>query len=235
MEKNLLEVKDLVVKYGKKEVLHRVSFSLEEGSITALLGPNGAGKTTALNSIFGLLKVKEGRIILKGKEITNQSPASNTTEGIGIVPQEQKIFTELTVLENLEMGGYTLKREAFRGRVEVVYSLFPILEERKNQLGGTLSGGERQMLAIGMSLIPSPHLLLLDEPSLGLSPIFVEKVMENIQTINDQFKTTIFLVEQNVMEALKISKKIFLLRLGILLGEEESKNISSLEKFWKMF
>jgi branched-chain amino acid transport system ATP-binding protein len=235
MERNILEIKNLVVSYGKKEVLHRISFSLERGTISALLGPNGAGKSTTLNSIFGLLKIKEGQALFNGQEISKQGPASNTKAGIGIVPQDQKIFTDLTVLENLEMGGYILKREDLRARIEQVYSIFPILSERTQQWGGSLSGGERQMLAIAMSLIPSPQLLLLDEPSLGLSPLFVQKVMDNIRLINEQFQTTILLVEQNVIEAVAISRKIFLLRLGVLIGEEESKNISSLEKFWQMF
>lgn len=235
MDSSLLEVLNITVAYGKKAVVHDVSFSLEEGSITVLLGPNGAGKTTILNSILGLTRARRGKIVWKGKEITSKDVTSNMMSGIGIVPQQDKIFSGLSVLNNLEMAGYILKGRGLEQRIDSVYTLFPILASRRGQMAGTLSGGERQMLALGMSLIPSPQLLLLDEPSLGLAPVIINQVMDRVRSINSELKTTILLVEQNIKEALAVAGRVIVIKLGTLVRQDKVENIKSLDELWELF
>jgi len=209
----VLEICNLVAGYGRTEVLHGISMAVRAGEIVTMVGANGAGKSTTLRSIFGLTDVRGGTIQFKGRDITGLRPHQVVTHGLALVPQERSIFPTLTVLENLEMGGYTMHRDVVRERAEKVFQRFPRLRERHQQKAGTLSGGERQMLAIGRGLMTDPHLLMLDEPSLGLAPMIVEAVFEQIQLIHAS-GTTVFLVEQNARRALSIADRAYLLELG---------------------
>ena len=210
----MLRVSNLVTGYGKKVVIHRVAIDVEEGKIVALIGPNGAGKSTLLKAIAGMLPVEEGNIKYSGSAIQNRRPAMNVSDGIGFVPQGNRVFTELSVIENLEIGGHFLKNDELQQRIEEVFGFFPLLKERKLQIAGSLSGGEKQMLALGRALVASPKLLLLDEPSLGLSPKLLQSVMTKIKEINKRLGTTFLIVEQKVKEILSISDRVYVLKLG---------------------
>lgn len=209
----ILEINDLFAGYGKSEVLHGVSMEVGAGEIVTLVGANGAGKSTTLRSIFGLTDVRSGTIKFKGQGITGLRPHRVVTLGLALVPQERNVFPSLTVQENLEMGGYTMNGDKLQERTERVFERFPRLRERHRQKAGTLSGGERQMLAIGRGLMTAPELLMLDEPSLGLAPKIVEAVFEQIQLIHES-GTTVFLVEQNARRALSIANRAYVLELG---------------------
>lgn len=218
----LLEVRDLNVFYGAIHALQGISFYVNEGEIVTLIGANGAGKSTTLNTLSGLLRARSGVIRFKGQDIT-QMPAQDVVRlGIVQVPEGRKIFAPLTVTENLEMGAYTRADKAEIGRaMQKVFERFPRLRERQGQLGGTLSGGEQQMLAIGRALMAQPSLLLLDEPSMGLSPILVEEIFNIIQDINAQ-GTSILLVEQNAQMALSVAHRGYVLETGRIVLEGEA-------------
>ena len=210
----MLEVKDLHVFYGAIHALQGVSFSLEEGEIVTLIGANGAGKSTTLKTISGLLRPRQGTILFKGRELTHVSAPKIVSLGISQVPEGRKIFAPLTVRENLEMGAYTRSDpKEIQQSLERVFVSFPRLKERVNQPGGTLSGGEQQMLAMGRGMMSSPKLLLLDEPSMGLSPLLVEEIFRIIEDINKQ-GTSILLVEQNAAMALSIASRAYVLETG---------------------
>lgn len=210
----LLEVDNLNVYYGAIHALQGVSFNVEEGEIVTLIGANGAGKSTTLRTISGLLQPRTGNIKFKGKEISTTPAEQIVRLGISQVPEGRKIFAPLTVRENLMMGAYTrTDKNEIEQSMQRVFSSFPRLKERIDQLGGTLSGGEQQMLATGRGLMSKPSLLLLDEPSMGLSPILVEEIFRIIQEINKQ-GTTILLVEQNALMALWISHRAYVLETG---------------------
>ncbi|MGQ9501254.1 MAG: ABC transporter ATP-binding protein [Anaerolineae bacterium] len=211
--RTVLEVHHLVAGYGKSEVLHGVSLEVQAGEIVTMVGANGAGKSTLLRSIFGLTDIHSGMIKFKGTVITGLPPHTITSYGLALVPQERNVFPSLTVRENLEMGGFTVDRATLEERIERVFERFPRLRERQRQKAGTLSGGERQMLAIGRGLMTSPDLLMLDEPSLGLAPKIVEVVFEQIRMIRES-GTTVFLVEQNARRALSIADRAYVLELG---------------------
>jgi len=210
----LLEVKGLDVYYGDIHVLWDVSLQVEEGAIVALIGANGAGKTTLLKTISGLLKPRKGEILLSGEPLSNFKSQQIVDKGVTHVPEGRRLFASLTVMENLKLGAYLPRmRPLFPESLERVFSLFPVLKGRKDQKAGTLSGGEQQMLAIGRALMARPKLIMLDEPSLGLSPILVKTIFGLISTLNEQ-KTTILLVEQNVNQALKIAHQAYVLKNG---------------------
>lgn len=213
----LLELKDVQTFYGNIQALKGISISVEEGEIVTLIGANGAGKTTTLMSICGITPIRSGQIILKGQEISKLSPNRIVKMGVSQVPEGRRIFPQLTVSENLDMGAFLrTDKEGIRRDIEQVFTIFPRLAERRNQLGGTLSGGEQQMLAISRALMANPHLLLLDEPSLGLAPLVVQNIFEVIQKINKERKTTILLVEQNANMALKIANKGYVMQNGVI-------------------
>lgn len=221
----LLEVDNLNVFYGAIHALQGISFHVEEGEIVTLIGANGAGKSTTLNTISGLLRPREGSIRFKGQELTRMRAHDIVRLGIVQVPEGRKIFATLTVAENLDMGAYTRTdpSEIARSR-ERVFASFPRLKERLNQLGGTLSGGEQQMLAMGRGLMSRPALLLLDEPSMGLAPILVEEIFSIIQEINSQ-GTSILLVEQNANMALSIAHRGYVLETGRIVLEGTAQEL----------
>ena len=207
-----LEVEDVISGYGEGDILHGVSLWMEKEEMVSIIGPNGAGKSTLLKTIVGLLRLKQGIIRFKGITISGRRPAEISRLGICYVPQEENVFPTLTVVENLEMGAYII-REDLRERVEQVYHIFPILRERRLVKAGTLSGGERQMLAMGMALMVSPELLILDEPSAGLSPNLVEEIFGKIQEIN-KTGVGILMVEQNAWKSLQIAHRAYILVMG---------------------
>ncbi len=211
----LLEVKDLNVYYGAIHALHGISFHVDEGEIVTLIGANGAGKSTTLRTISGLLRPRPGSIIYESKDITKVPAHKIVAMGISHVPEGRQIFAPLTVKENLEMGAYTRKGEEVQEAMELVFEHFPRLKERSGQLGGTLSGGEQQMLTMGRGLMANPKLLLLDEPSLGLAPFLVDEIFEIIQEINKE-GVSILLVEQNAAMALDVADRGYVLETGII-------------------
>jgi len=215
MADEILKVHALEAGYGPKQVLNGIDLTVDEGEMVAIIGHNGAGESTLLKSVFGLIPVWKGEIFHRRERVDSWSPAMKVANGIGYVPQGNRVFSELTVRENLEMGGYTLDGQPqLEERISEVFSFFPALKPRQKQLAGTLSGGEKQMLSLANILIQSPKLLLLDEPSLGLSPLLVREAFENLVRINRELKTTIVIVEQKVREVLKICQRVYLLKMG---------------------
>jgi len=216
----MLKVDKINAAYGSLEVLHGISFHVKSGEIVALLGANGAGKTTTISAVSGLLRTSSGSITFEGRDITNAAPDGIVGLGLVQVPEGRRIFPKLTVLENLELGAYLIKdREKKLRGMERAFGLFPKLAQRRNQLGGTLSGGEQQMLAIARGLMSEPKMLLLDEPSLGLAPIVVDKIFEIIQEIR-KAGTTILLVEQNAQRSLEIADRAYILETGNIVMED---------------
>jgi len=221
----VLRVEKLEGGYGDFKVLHGVNLKVKERSITALLGPNGAGKTTTLNTIIGLLKPWSGLIEFNGVNIGGKKPNEIVRLGISLVPEGRRIFGDMTVYENLEMGAYIKDaRKVFRDAVEWVYTLFPILKERRNQKAGTLSGGEQQMLAVARALVSRPKLLMLDEPSLGLAPKITQQIISTVEKLRDE-GITILLVEQNVHLTLKIMDYGYLIEGGVTVGEGRAEEL----------
>ena len=213
----MLELDGVHAAYGAIEVLHGISLRVDEGEIVTLVGANGAGKTTTLMTISGILRPTRGALRFKGQAITGMSPDRIVTLGIAQSPEGRKIFPRLTVFENLEMGAFTRRDADGVGRdLERVFALFPILGERKSQPGGTLSGGEQQMLALGRALMSKPSLLLLDEPSLGLAPLIVRRIFDVIAELNRESGVTVLLVEQNARMALKLAHRGYVLETGTI-------------------
>ena len=220
----MLEVRGLSARYGAVAALRDVSLDVHAGELVALIGANGAGKSTLLRTIAGLMAPTAGRVALEGRDVTGHPPEAILRAGIALVPERRRVFADLTVLDNLELGGYALPRGGdFRRRLDAgvddAYRLFPVLRRRREQLAGTLSGGEQQMLAIGRALMSRPRLLLCDEPSLGLAPLIVQEIMRLLATLRDA-GTTILLVEQNARMALRAADRAYVLETGsvVLVG-----------------
>ncbi len=221
-----LEVKDLDVYYGAIHALHGISFNIEEGEIVTLIGANGAGKSTSLRTISGILRPRSGTVTFRGEDITLTPAEEIVRKGISHVPEGRKIFAPLTVKENLEMGAYIINDKSEINRLmERVFKSFPRLKERITQLGGTLSGGEQQMLATGRGLMSKPSLILLDEPSMGLSPILVQEIFSIIKEINAQ-GTSILLVEQNAQIALSVAHRAYVLETGSIFLSGPAKEVA---------
>lgn len=220
----LLQVKDIHTYYGKIHALKGVSLEVNEGEIVTLIGSNGAGKTTTLNTICGITPATEGQVLLSGEDITYMRPHEIVEKGVVQSPEGRKIFSRMSVRENLELGAYArTDTRNFTNDLDLIYTLFPRLKERERQVGGTLSGGEQQMLAIGRALMSRPKILLLDEPSMGLAPLLVRDIFRIVSQLNAEQKTTILLVEQNAQLALKIAHRGYVLQTGQVVMENTGK------------
>jgi branched-chain amino acid transport system ATP-binding protein len=212
----MLEATAIAAGYGKKEVVRGVDLAVAEREVLLVLGHNGAGKTSLMRTLFGLLPPRAGRVRFAGRDITGRRPAENVADGLAFIPQGHGIFASLSVRDNLDLGAFALRERAKLGeRLDTVFTLFPVLAERRSQIGGTLSGGQQQMLAIGMALMHAPRLIILDEPSIGLAPNLVDKVMQAIREVNRRFGTTIVMVEQNVRYSLPIADRVAVLKTGL--------------------
>ncbi|MEK0449105.1 MAG: hypothetical protein RL088_1373 [Verrucomicrobiota bacterium] len=219
----MLELHELTVAYGGITALHGISLKVEQGSIVTLVGGNGAGKTTTLRAVSGLIKPVSGRITYKGADIHGLPPHNIVARGIAQSPEGRLVFANLTVAENLKMGAYLRRdKSAFAADYDFIFGIFPRLKERQNQMAGTLSGGEQQMLAIGRALMSKPELLLLDEPSLGIAPLLTKTIFEQIVAINRELKLTILLVEQNANLALEVSNRGYVLETGRIILEDSA-------------
>jgi branched-chain amino acid transport system ATP-binding protein len=225
----MLKVENLAVSYGKALALRNVSLQIEKGEMISLLGSNGAGKSTLLKTISGMLRPSQGRILFEGKEIHTLPPHQIVKMGVVQVPEGREVFPDLTVYENLWMGAFTRKDAAIKQDMELVFELFPRLKERINQVSGTLSGGEAQMLAIGRALLSAPKLLMLDEPSLGLAPVIRNNIFTAIQKIYRERGTTILLVEQNARWALQVAARGYILENGRVTMEDSGRNLANNE------
>ncbi|EMW6874325.1 high-affinity branched-chain amino acid ABC transporter ATP-binding protein LivF [Providencia vermicola] len=218
----MLEFKQVSAHYGKIQTLHQVSLNIQKGEIVTLIGANGAGKTTLLSTLCGDPRASEGKILYRDVDITQLPTAKIMREDIALVPEGRRVFSRMTVEENLAMGGFFANRQQYQERIERVYTLFPRLHERRSQRSGTMSGGEQQMLAIGRALMSQPELLLLDEPSLGLAPIIIMQIFDTILQLREE-GMTIFLVEQNANQALKLADRGYVLENGRIVLEDSGK------------
>lgn len=231
----MLSVNNLQVHYGMIQAIKDVSFEVNEGEVIALIGANGAGKTTILHTISGLLQPTKGSVMFEGKDITKIPAHKIVSLGMAHVPEGRRVFAQLTVLENLKLGAYTRKdKNEMEETLQMIYQRFPRLEERKNQIAGTLSGGEQQMLAMGRALMSHPKIILMDEPSMGLSPIFVEEVFKIIRDISAE-GTTVLLVEQNAKKALNIADRAYVLETGNITLQGDAKKLMNDESVKKAY
>ncbi len=231
----MLEVKDIEVYYGVIQAIKGISFEVNEGEVIALIGANGAGKTTTLQTITGLISPKKGQIMFEGQDITHVPAHKIVSMGMAHVPEGRRVFSQLSVLDNLKLGAFTRKdKEEIEETLIRVYKRFPRLEERKNQIAGTLSGGEQQMLAMGRALMSHPRILLMDEPSMGLSPIFVNEIFDIIQEVS-KGGTTVLLVEQNAKKALSIADRGYVLETGRIVLEGNAKDLLDNEQVKKAY
>ena len=232
----MLKIENVSTYYGNIHALKDISINVSEGEIITLIGANGAGKSTTLMSLCGIVPVRSGSISFDGQDITHMSPDKIVSLGISQVPEGRRIFPLLSVKENLDMGAFLRDDvEEIKRDIEYIYTLFPRLAERKNQQGGTLSGGEQQMLAISRALMAKPRLLLLDEPSLGLAPLIVQQIFEIIKKVNEENNTTIFLVEQNANMALKIAHRGYVLETGTISMTDDADKLLSNEDVKKAY
>ena len=231
----MLEVKDLQVYYGMIQAIKGISFEVNQGEVIALIGANGAGKTTILHTVTGLIAPKAGSIVFEGQDITKIPAHKIVSMGMAHVPEGRRVFAQLSVYDNLKMGAYTRKdKNEIEESLEMVYKRFPRLEERKNQMAGTLSGGEQQMLAMGRALMSKPKIILMDEPSMGLSPIFVNEIFDIIQEVSAS-GTTVLLVEQNAKKALSIADRAYVLETGNIALEGDAKVLMNDESIKKAY
>jgi branched-chain amino acid transport system ATP-binding protein len=231
----MLEVNDINTYYGNIHALRGISIMVEEGEIVCLIGANGAGKTTTLRTISGLLKPRTGNVVLEGEDLAKYKAHEVVYKGVAMIPEGRGIFSRLTVSENLDMGAFSRKdKSSINTDLNRVFDLFPRLKERRNQVAGTLSGGEQQMLATGRALMAHPRLLLMDEPSMGLAPVLVESVFEAIQRINRE-GTTILLVEQNATMALSVADRGYVLQTGEIVLQDSAENLRKNEMVQKAY
>lgn len=231
-----LEVTDLTTGYRRKQVIFGLSLKVEPGEVVAVIGHNGAGKTTTLKAVFGLLPAWSGTVSFEGEVITNSPPELNVRRGIAFIPQERAVFPDLTVAENLDLGAITVPDAATRQRrLAEIFDLFPVLRERRRHRAGTLSGGEQRMLSLGIALVVRPRLLLVDEPSLGLAPALVQRIMGTIRQICRDQGTSVVLVEQNVRQALQVADRVYVMRTGRVILEESGAALLARGQWWDLF
>jgi branched-chain amino acid transport system ATP-binding protein len=233
----LLEVEGLEAGYGKKTVLQGISLRVHEAEVVALLGHNGAGKSTALKTILGLLRARGGQVRFGGRTWANGDPAENVRRGLALVPQGRGVFPDLTLIENLMLGAYTQsERRTTLQRVDEVLELFPALADRGSQKVGTMSGGQQQMVAVGTALMQRPKLMMMDEPSIGLAPVVVQRVLEAAARINQRFGTSILIVEQNIKTALAMAHRAYVMKSGrIVLEKPAAELLSARESWWELY
>ena len=232
---SILEVKDLEVYYGVIRALKSISFRVEEGETVALIGANGAGKTTTLHTISGLIPMRKGQMFFDGRDLSRIKPHALAAMGMAHVPEGRRVFADMTVLQNLKLGAFSRKQKAeTEETLRMVYARFPRLEERKNQIAGTLSGGEQQMLAIGRALMSRPKLVLMDEPSMGLSPIFVNEIFDIIAGMKAD-GVTVLLVEQNAKKALSVADRAYVLETGEIVLSGDAKELMDNERIRKAY
>jgi len=233
----LLEVEGIESGYGKKTVLQGVSLRVHEGEVVTMLGHNGAGKSTTLKTILGLLPARAGQVVFGGELWANGNPVENVRRGMALVPQGRGVFPDLTVIENLMLGAYTQRdAQANATRLRDVIELFPMLEERRAQRAGTLSGGQQQMVAVGMALMPRPRLMMMDEPSIGLAPVLVQRVLETARQINRRFGTAIILVEQNIKTALGVAERAYVMKSGrVILEKPAAELLAAQDSWWELY
>ena len=232
---SMLEIRDLVVNYGAINAIKGVSFDVNQGEVIALIGANGAGKTTILHTITGLVKAKSGSVMFEGKELLKTPPHKIVEMGMAHVPEGRRIFQQLSVYKNLSLGAFTRTDKGdFEANLKMVYEKFPRLEERKKQIAGTLSGGEQQMLAMGRALMSQPKIILMDEPSMGLSPLFVTEVFDIIEEIKKS-GTTVLLVEQNAKKALEIADRAYVLETGKIALSGDAKELMNNDSVKKAY
>ncbi|WP_454697096.1 ABC transporter ATP-binding protein [Achromobacter aegrifaciens] len=232
----MLKVEDLSVAYGGVQAVRGVSLEVRPGEIAALLGANGAGKSSTLMAIVGAVKPKGGRVVFEGRDITGTPPDKLVTQGISMIPEGARVFARQPVEQNLRLGAYTVRDERVYGeRLERVYALFPRLKERRAQLAGTMSGGERQMLAIGRALMSGPRLLLIDEPSLGLSPLLVEQVFDALAALNRDDGLSVLLVEQNMAQALEVAARAYVMQSGRVALSGEAAELAASDEVRKAY
>lgn len=231
----MLEIKNLEVYYGMIQAIKGISFEVNEGEVIALIGANGAGKTTTLHAVTGLIPAKAGEIIFDGKNVAKIPGHKIVSMGMAHVPEGRRVFAELSVYQNLKMGAYTRKdKDEIAGNLEMVYKRFPRLKERKNQMAGTLSGGEQQMLAMGRALMSHPKIIVMDEPSMGLSPILVNEIFDIIQEVSAG-GTTVLLVEQNAKKALSIADRAYVLETGKIVLDGDAKELMNDDSIKKAY
>ncbi|CAB3841676.1 High-affinity branched-chain amino acid transport ATP-binding protein LivF [Achromobacter aegrifaciens] len=232
----MLKVEDLSVAYGGVQAVRGLSLEVRPGEIAALLGANGAGKSSTLMAIVGSVRPKGGRVIFEGRDITGTPPDRLVTQGISMIPEGARVFARQPVEQNLRLGAYTVRDERVYGeRLERVYALFPRLKERRTQLAGTMSGGERQMLAIGRALMSGPRLLLIDEPSLGLSPLLVEQVFDALAALNRDDGLSVLLVEQNMAQALEVAARAYVMQSGRVALSGEAAELAASDEVRKAY
>jgi branched-chain amino acid transport system ATP-binding protein len=233
-----LEAKNLVAGYGAKEVLHGISLGVEKGEIVTLIGHNGAGKSTTMSVIAGLIRSTSGGVLFEGRDIAKDDIAENVVKGITLVPQGRAFFADLSVEENLRMAGYTIKSSSLIAeRTRDVYEFFPRLHERRSQSAGSLSGGEQRMLSIGMALVMSPKVMLLDEPTFGLAPVLAAEILDKISRISGDFGTSILLVVDNLNRALSVATRVYVMKTGRIIMENTADAVSKLseQELWDLF
>jgi branched-chain amino acid transport system ATP-binding protein len=234
--KLLLDVKGLSASYGRRPVLYDIDLQIAPGEVVAMFGHNGAGKTSLLNTIFGRVKPSSGTVTFDGREITSLRAIDNVRHGMTLIPAERFVFADLTVLDNLKLGAFgQTSPETIAKRLDQIYEVFPILAETKAQLAGTMSGGQQRMLSIGIALATEPRLLLLDEPSLGLSPTLVDQMMETIARLAREESLSVLLVEQNVLRTLPVVDRAYFLRSGRIILNESAEELRKRESYWELF
>jgi branched-chain amino acid transport system ATP-binding protein len=231
----LLAVEGLSAGYGRRTVVFDVSFTVGRGEIVAIFGHNGAGKTTTLKAVFGFLEPRSGVVSFKGRDITRMPCAQKVAQGITFIPAEQFVFPDMTVLDNLRLGGHGGSGRTMAERLATVHETFPLLEERKGQLAGTMSGGQQRILSIAIALMAEPELILLDEPSLGLAPAMVQTVHKALRELTDQRSVSIVLLEQNVSQTLRIADRAYVVRSGRVILEESAEQMLQRGQWWDLF